>query len=257
MNEMTIIVAVEAAILAGLYYWNKNQKNSFKPLSISATVPAELTDLDKENEELCWSYLEDIYKSWGKLNVEGRNEYRLPDSKEDIVTSNALFDKIRALEPTNPDIVNRANELGKVINDSEKRVFQGSKKLLRTSLFFSVIAFFMASDFNGTEGRFFSSSYFWFFGGLYYFASMTPVWLAEKKKYTGEITSFLYKLTDFSMFDTKTKWKDNYGNNLGTTYNNTGSWITYFFWLMIFCINLMLLPLRVSVNVLRNYILLK
>jgi len=258
MNAMVLLVLAELGILGGLYYWYTNQKNSFIPLEISTVDASELTQADKDNENVAWEYLDDVFKCWGKIMMEDREEKRLPDSQEDISVSIDLLNKVRELEPTNPDIINRANELGNIVNETEKRVFQGSRRLLYLCIGGTLVMFSMAGGANaGLIGRLFGSSYFWFFGGLYYFASMTPVWLLEKKKYTNVDTGFLYRLTDMSWMDSKTTYVDGWGNKVGTSYNSTGSLITIVLWLFIFAVNLMLIPVRAGINGLRNYVFLK
>lgn len=209
---------------------------------------------EKERNDLAYTYLDNAFNAWSVVKTEDNDEFRKPMSFKQVKNSIKWINEAIILGPSDKVLVARINELGTVINDNEKRLFQGSTRLLIFVGIIAAFSFYMLYGNNGFLKALAGSSIYLFCGILYYMSSMTPLWLAEKKKFTGSINKgfmdFANVLSDSDRV-VVTKWSD------GTTTRNTeigGTIMSLVVMILVFVINVVLIPLRVLINFLRNYV---
>jgi hypothetical protein len=212
------------------------------------------SSVEKRNE-LAYEYLENAFNAWSVVKTEGSEEFRKPTSFKQVRNSIKWINQAIAMGPSEKVLVERINELGAVINDNEKRIFQGSKRLLIFVGIIGAIIFYLIYRSNDVSKAFIGASIYWSFGLLYFIASMTPVWLAEKKKFAGSVNSgFMNFASNLQDMDRtwNVKWSD------GTTTKESeygGCLMSVIVMFVVFTVNIVLIPLRVLINFFRNYVL--
>ncbi len=211
------------------------------------------SSVEKRNE-LAYEYLENAFNAWSVVKAEGSEEFRKPTSSRQVRNSIKWINQAIAMGPSEKVLVDRINELGAVINDNEKRIFQGSKRLLIFVGIIGAIIFYLIYRSNDVSKAFIGASIYWSFGLLYFIAGMTPVWLAEKKKFAGSVNSgFMNFASNLQDMDRtwNVKWSD------GTTTKETeygGCLMSVIVMFVVFTVNIVLIPLRVLINFFRNYV---
>jgi hypothetical protein len=211
------------------------------------------SSVEKRNEQ-AYEYLENAFNAWSVVKAKGSEEYRKPTSSKQVRNSIKWINQAIAMGPSEKVLVDRINELGAVINDNEKRIFQGSKRLLIFVGIIGAIIFYLIYRSNDVSKALIGASIYWSFGLLYFIASMTPVWLAEKKKFAGSVNSgFMNFASNLQDMDRtwNVKWSD------GTTTKETeygGCLMSVIVMTLVFAVNIVLIPLRVLINFFRNYI---
>lgn len=209
--------------------------------------------VEKRNEQ-AYEYLENAFNAWSVVKSEGSEEYRKPTSSKQVRKSIHWINQAIAMGPSEKALVDRINELGTVINDNEKRIFQGSKRLLIFVAIISAIIFFFMYRTNGLSKALLSAAFYLSFGALYYIASLSPKWLAEKKKFAGSVNSgFMNFASNLQDMDRtwNVKWSD------GTTSKETeygGCLMSAIVMIVVFAVNIVLIPIRVLINFFRNYV---
>ncbi len=135
------------------------------------------------DDEAALECLQQAYLACPVISAPGEEEARAPTSRKQITRMHELVDQAIALNPTRPDIVNRLNQVGDALNIQERRKFSGSWKLIGCALLAMVLFYFSSKGFSDGIFDFFKMTFF-LWGGiiLYYFASMAPVFLVEKRE---------------------------------------------------------------------------
>lgn len=211
------------------------------------------SSVEKRNE-LAYEYLENAFNAWSVVKAEGSEEYRKPTSSKQVRNSIKWINQAIAMGPSEKVLVERINELGAVINDNEKRIFQGSKRLLIFVGIIGAIIFYLIYRSNGVPKALIGASIYWSFGLLYFIASLSPAWLAEKKKFAGSVNSgFMNFASNLQDMDRtwNVKWSD------GTTTKETeygGCLMSVIVMIVVFTVNIVIIPLRVLINFFRNYV---
>ncbi len=230
---------------------NRTRQTGFAAAPGSTTI---VTGSVEERNEKASEFLENAFNAWSVVRTEGEQEYRKPTSAKQVRNSLKWINEAIAAGPGDKMLVDRINELGDVINDNEKRIFQGSKRLLIFVGIVGVILFYLIYRSNGVPKAILGASLYASFGLLYYIASLTPKWLAEKKKFAGSMNSgflnFASTLQDMDRSYT-VKWSD------GTTSKETeygGCLMSVVVMTLVFTVNIVLIPLRVLINFFRNYV---
>ena len=167
-----------------------------------------------------------------------------------------LMQEIEALAPTDPEFVGSYNQYAEVLNNAEKREFDGSWPFLALA---GIILLIMAW---GSE-NFMPILLFAFVGGTYYLASMRPLFMrwsdelkgkdTNKRKFmTGLMAGALGMVASAKTYKTVTHWSD------GTTTTDTDdseTWISMALALIVILVAASLIMLVALVNYVRNYIL--
>lgn len=211
------------------------------------------SSVEKRNEQ-AYEYLENAFNAWSVVKAKGSEEYRKPTSSKQVRNSIKWINQAIAMGPSEKVLVDRINELGTVINDNEKRIFQGSRRLLIFVGIIGAIIFYLIYRSNDVSKALIGASIYWSFGLLYFLASMTPVWLAEKKKFAGSVNSgFMNFASNLQDMDRtwNVKWSD------GTTSKETeygGCLMSAIVMIVVFTVNIVLIPVRVLINFFRNYV---
>jgi hypothetical protein len=211
------------------------------------------SSVEKRNEQ-AYEYLENAFNAWSVVKAKGSEEYRKPTSSKQVRNSIKWINQAIAMGPSEKVLVDRINELGAVINDNEKRIFQGSKRLLMFVGIIGAIIFYLIYRSNDVSKALIGASIYWSFGLMYFIASMTPVWLAEKKKFAGSVNSgFMNFASNLQDMDRtwNVKWSD------GTTSKETeygGCLMSAIVMIVVFTVNIVLIPVRVLINFFRNYV---
>ncbi|HNY01706.1 MAG TPA: hypothetical protein PKG48_03925 [Bacteroidales bacterium] len=163
------------------------KKKRFEPLT-AEEFKKRRADMAKQessatDDEAALECLQQAYLACAVISAPGEVETRTPTSMKQIKRMHELVDQAIALNPTRPDIVERLNQVGDAMNIQERRRFSGSWKLIGCALLAMVLFYFSSKSFS--EGIFdYLKMTFFIWGGiiLYYFASMAPVFLIEKRE---------------------------------------------------------------------------
>lgn len=183
--QIGMSIVLLTPILLIPYFWRK-EKNQFKKITVWQMIDERkakgaITEDEEVLNELANEYLERAFQCWSIVEKNKENEFRSPKTKKEITESLAYLEKVVQLKPTDLDVINRVNELQKVIKNQMKRSFFGSKWLLGTSI---VVLIALILWFTPGEHIFEKIwKQMWLVQSivLYYFASFAPQFLIEQK----------------------------------------------------------------------------
>lgn len=139
-----------------------------------AGMPEEMTE---EEIDEAWTKMEEAFQTWTVVETTEDNEFRKPTKMKQITQSAMLIDQVIAMCPTDEEVVARLNDLTDVVNDGEKRHFDGSTKLVVLGVIVGILMYWMVG-LNMTITML-------AFTGLYYVASRTPQFLIDKRALRG------------------------------------------------------------------------
>lgn len=173
---MLAIVAMLAHMLY-VYFKGKRYKQVYTPQMMSELRVAAGKSAESTGEEniQCFDLLEEAYMCWSEVEPdEEGNPMRSPTKMKQIKQSCAYIDQAIALQVTDPDVLDRLNEMMKVINVNEERSFDGSKALLWLGVIIGVLSFWIF-DVQTALTILIST-------GVYVMASRTPLFLIVKRQ---------------------------------------------------------------------------
>ncbi|MFP4522748.1 MAG: hypothetical protein ACLFQK_11450 [Fibrobacterota bacterium] len=214
--------------------------------------------------------IELIGKAWESISVVDEEQgLREPVTIKELRAAKDWLEKAKTLKTDNPEAQQQISEFEHYVQQWEKREFNGSIKIMAvTALVLAFIIFIkrngpltqeqgfidMVKDLGPTVG------YFLIGIAGYYFGSLAPGWLVDKRARQGSgvsgggIVATFANAFLFSNPESKVKWSD---GTTTTEYNFVGQIIGIFLWFMILIISAYLIPLRAGINALRNYSLYK
>lgn len=120
-------------------------------------------EADGDNR-LAWEKLEELYSLWSNINIEDGEEYRSPENRKEIKASRALMREIKLLDVTDPDLLERAEELEGVLDSTEAAIPRYTGKIIRSIVYSLVviIGFFYYPNMNRHEAPEFDYTKEWF-----------------------------------------------------------------------------------------------
>lgn len=139
-----------------------------------AGMPEEMTEGEVAE---AWEMMEEAFHTWTVVETTEDNEFRKPTKMKQITQSAMLIDQVIAMCPTDEGVVTRLNDLMDVLNDGERRHFDGSGKLIGLGVVVGILMYWMAGW--GMTVTMLA------FTGLYYVASRTPQFLIDKRALRG------------------------------------------------------------------------
>lgn len=231
----------------------------FEPVTVDEMISKRKNEnksnvSSEEEDELAMNYLNDLFDHWTTVSDAGEEELKAPTKRKHIDRALIELDKVKDIASTDPDVIDRMNELGGVVNVNSKRSFSGSKALIVVSLVLTIIMiYFLKSDHNSYFGVIMKT--WWLWGSLIFYivASYAPQFLIDKRLRTLGSSNFSSGLVGFfagmffaaPTFSTLTRYTD------GTSSRSTDF---NFFGLLIMLIGLMLIGMFIIVFGLLNYI---
>jgi hypothetical protein len=259
---LVFILAIALSIVHMIVtFFTKKGYESTSVEKMKAKRRAENKDKEStaEENELSMNYLEDIFDHWTTVDSTNGEPLKAPARKAHLNKSLKDLQKVKDMAPTDPDVVDRINELGDVLNSNAKRRFAGSKMLVGLSLLVTVIMyFFLKTDDNTVFQVIMDLWWLWASTIFYIIASFAPQFLIDKRLRKMGSGNFSSGLVGFfagiffaaPAYTTVTKYTD------GTSSTDTGF---NFFGLIIMIIGLLVLAFGIVffglLNYLRNYVL--
>ena len=210
--------------------------------------PSEMTE---EEIQKCVDLLEGAFNSWDVVErTDDGGEIRKPTKMKQIKASVLEIDQAIAMNPNEPDLVERLNELTDVVNSNEKRFFYGSKPLVILGLLFSVFVFFV-SQWQLALGFLVST-------GAYILASRTPAFLIEKRANRGGgnvhsrlIAGVFAMIAAAKTVRTVTTYADGHKE---TEDDNTETWMSMIIGFAFLVVLASVMALWAIINFFRNYV---
>jgi len=205
---------------------------------------------EAENQE-AEQLLESVYESWSVVETTEDDVLRAPLKYKQVKGTATLLNAVIALAPTDEAVVERFNELADVLNDGNKRKFNGSKTLIISAL----VIFVLISLISGTW-----SGALFFVGSIvfYILASMTPMFVINRKEVNGQggKRSFMTSLIGglFGTIATAKTYKyvnKNTGEVVDT--DNSETWMSMIFTFIVLCFLSFLIGAIALINYIRNY----
>jgi ABC-type multidrug transport system fused ATPase/permease subunit len=205
-------------------------KKEYKPTSAqemksmrkAANKAQESTE---EENELAMNYLEDIFDHWTTVDASDGEPLKAPTRKAHLNKSMKDLQKVKDMMPTDPEVIDRLNEMGDVVNLNAKRRFAGSKLLVGLALLVTVVMYFTTKTEN--ESVFNAIMDLWWLWAsiiFYIVASFAPQFLIDKRLRNLGDSNFSSGLVGFfagvffaaPTFTTVTRYSD------GTSSSDTG-----------------------------------
>ena len=172
-----LILVLSVIMVVHMLYELFIRKNPFSPISLQemkALREAEgLPAMMSQNEiNQCCKMMEDEFNLWTPIPGDA-NGARLFTTKKEMNHAIETFNQIKALKPTDQGIVDGVNGYMSLAMEGRKREFTGSKVLLVILAILCGIIIFV----GGKEGGMQVAAFFVLMGGIYYMASLTPVFI--------------------------------------------------------------------------------
>lgn len=159
----------------------------------------------------------------------------------------------KVVMPTDPEVLERLNNMGEVVNAMRKRTFTASKTMLIVLWIACALLGWGSGNWGGAIGTGL------FFSLLYGMASMKPDYVLirkdlegkeEKSFLTGIIAGLLGGIAAAPTYRTVTKWSD---GSTTTEDDNSATWFSLIFAIIITFVLIILMPVVSLINYLRNY----
>lgn len=160
-----------------VYYKGSRYKLVYNPdmMKEARIMAGKAPESNEEENQQCFDLLEEAYMIWSEVEPdEEGNEMRRPTKMKQIKQSCACIDQAIAMQVTSPELLERLNDLTKVININEARSFDGSKALVWLGGIIGILSFFIF-DVSMALTILFST-------GVYVMASRTPLFLIIKRQ---------------------------------------------------------------------------
>lgn len=141
---------------------------------IAQNKPEEMSD---EEYDQAVNLLDGVFETWTIVDKDDEGgDIRQPMKMKQIKASTMLLDQAIAMQPTDQEIIDRINDLAEVINNNEKRYFDGSKPLAWLGGIVGVLFCLITPSFGILT---------LISTGAYILASRTPAFLVQKRAKRG------------------------------------------------------------------------
>lgn len=213
----------------------------------------------EEENELAMNYLEDIFDHWTTVDASDGEPLKAPTRKAHLNKTMKDLQKVKDMMPTHPDVVDRLNELGNVVNLNAKRRFAGSKLLVGLALLVTVVMYFtLKTESKSVFNTIMDLWWLWASIIFYIVASFAPQFLIDKRLRNLGDSNFSSGLVGFfagvffaaPTFTTVTRYTD------GTSRTDTGF---NFIGLMLMIFGFLILAFGIVffglLNYLRNFVI--
>ena len=136
---------------------------------------------DEENKKAD-ACIEEAFNSWKIISGPEEEEMRSPMTMAQIKKSIELQALAITVMPTDEALIELVNQMGEVINTRQARSFSGSWKLVGVAVLATFITYLMTKSYDPGFWHWLKS-FWWMPLGivLYYFASLAPAFLQEKR----------------------------------------------------------------------------
>mgnify|MGYP001070310412 CR=1 FL=1 len=178
-----IIVILFSIVHMIITFRGKNYKSvTVEELKANRRAEGKEEESAEEEDELAMNYLEDIFDHWTTVDASDGEPLKAPTRKVHLNQSMKDLQKVKDMMPTDPDVVNRLNEMGDVVNLNAKRRFAGSKLLVGLALLVTVFMYFTT---KGENEAFFSAimGVCWLWASMIFYIvdSFAPQFLIDKR----------------------------------------------------------------------------
>lgn len=200
------------------------------------------------------SNIDQIIALWGELPNEDGDMVPYPLKHSVVKKSLATLEQAIAAMPTNSRIVERINDANEILNHARKRQFNGSKAMVITAVIVGIVLSAIAGSAEAAVSIGVGIA-------LYLLASRSATFLiAAKQQKGGNGTSFLSGIigglfmgvATAKTYKTVTTYSD---GTTKTETDNSETWISLIFGLVIMVMLSVMLALISVINYLRNYII--
>jgi hypothetical protein len=258
---ISIFIAIAVAIVHMLITFRLKR---YKPVSIEEITALRRAknkeeESTEEEDELAMEYLNDLFDHWTTVSASDDDVSKAPTKKAHLNSSLKELEKIKEIGSTHPDVIERMNEMGDVVNYNSKRSFSGSKALIIVSILATIGFYYITKSENETVLENILDLW-WFWGSniFYIVASFAPQFLIDKRLRNLGSSNFSSGLVGFfaglffaaPTFTTVTKYTD--GSSSTTTDFN-------FLGLLLMVLGLFIIAMFMIVfgllNYLRNYVI--
>lgn len=197
--------------------------------------------------------LNQVFDTW--TPVPGETDQWIITTKKQMDESRAAIREALDAHVTDPDVVARINELVDCVESSSKRLFDGSKVMVWITIIFAGIMWY-ASGFQ-------SSLFFFLSLGLYYMASLKPVFMIDHRTFKGSsgrgalnwlLGGVFGMILGAQTVRTVTKWSD---GTTTTDDDHTQHLVAWVIAIIVMVILVIFLFVWSLVNWLRNYVIYK
>ncbi|MBQ9232217.1 MAG: hypothetical protein IJ190_13715 [Prevotella sp.] len=255
-----LILVLSVIMVVHMIYELFIRKNPFAPISLEEMKAQREAEglpvlMSQEEYEQCSKLMDDEYAQWTPIpgNV---NDARLYTSKKEMDHAIDTFNQIRALKPTDKNLIDICNVYLSVGADGRKRQFNGSMVLLILVALFAALFIFIA----GKEGGYQMALFVILMGGIYYMSSLTPTFLLFDRELNGSngkgcmgavFAGLGGMILGARTIKTTTKWSD---GTTSTDYDNTEHTVSWVIALIVTSIVIFTLFIWSFFNYLRNYV---
>lgn len=188
-SEIVLILALILALVSVYFIIMELRKNYYTSVTLDEMKEKRKDEglkpeMTEEEINQASEKLEEAFSLWGNVETgvdpeSGEEiEYRNPSGKKQVNKSVALLEEVKAMYPTDQAVVDRMNELGEVVKYNMKRKFAGSKWVFIVIVLGQLLIMTMM---GWTFGNFLKTWLIWGGGIYYYFASLAPRYLIEKR----------------------------------------------------------------------------
>jgi len=255
-----LILVLAVVMIVHMIYELFIRKNPFAPISLQEMITQRETEglpamMSQEEYDQCSQLMDDEYARWTPIpgNV---NNARLYTSKKEMDHAINTFNQIRALKPTDQELIDICNVYLSVGTDGRKRQFNGSMALLIIVALLAALVIFIA----GKEGGYQMAVFFALMGVIYYMSSLTPTFLLFDRELSGSngkgcmgavFAGLGGMILGARTIKTTTKWSD---GTTSTDYDNTEHTVSWVIALIVTFIVVCTLLIWSFFNYLRNYV---
>lgn len=257
-----IIVVVLAAIGHMLFIIFFKEK-TLPELSMEAIKTARATvgkseeATDEENEQ-CRTLLMGVWNDhFTKFKDENGEEKGVVTTKRNMEAMRQNMEQVEQIMPTDPELVEYYNSYAGVFNDCQKRVFAGSKLFIGLAVATALFMGWVGESWNMIP--FFAVSI-----GIYWLSVMKPSFMIYSNICKGKTQGrgFMNAIFGglFGAVATATTYKTiiKYDDGTKETHtDNSETWITLLFALIISIIVVLFMAVVALINYLRNYVIYK
>ena len=231
---------------------------------ISQRKMANKSEMASEEEnQKALSLINEAYSSWKIVSEPEEEELRSPVTMSQLKKTRELHAQAAKAMPTDDKVIDRFNTMAGVVNSSETRSFSGSWKLIIVAVVACFITYLMTKSFDPGIWAWLKS--FWFMPMgiiMYYFASLTPAFLVDKRGrwFKGKNIHNVLIATVLGLFlatpATETyvkKWSD--GSKTKSEEFNPVFFVMMFLSFMILMLLGFLIIIFAGLNFIRNYLI--
>ncbi len=99
------------------------------------------TTTAKEDDIKAWEKLGEVYGSWSNISYDEEQEYRSPYNRKEIKSSRSKLSKIKSFNITDPEVVDRLEELENVVDSTDSAMPRHTSRVIKSLIFSGIFLF--------------------------------------------------------------------------------------------------------------------